>query len=128
MRRVKTGRLGNLPVEIIVKIWRLVESSGAKAREALRLYLTRISVLHYWLMRRPISVAQGVYVEMQMRFMRNPYYLIGEARSIFDYYIHDALRDDRDKRNYERMRGFFLEPTTWKRFRPILDYYDPNDP
>ena len=94
MRRVKTGRLGNLPVEIIVKIWRLVESSGAKAREALRLYLTRISVLHYWLMRRPISVAQGIYVEMQMRFMRNPYYLIGEARSIFDYYIRDALRDD----------------------------------
>ena len=49
-RRVRTGKIGDLPLDILLEIWRLVEDSGAVARRALKRYLMTYKIVRYWVL------------------------------------------------------------------------------
>ena len=47
-RIIQAGPIGNLPVVLLVKIWRDVSEAGRRARNTLRRYLMSASYAQYW--------------------------------------------------------------------------------
>ena len=62
-RRVRTGKIGDLPLDILLEIWRLVEDSGAVARRALKHYFMRYQILMFWLRDTAMPIHRTLWLQ-----------------------------------------------------------------